>query len=82
MERAGRDPDELVVSMLWGFLGVTGKDELIDILGEYERAGLHHMIGVPSLRQRDPKALSTHDRLQATLEDLSFFASEVLPAVR
>jgi probable F420-dependent oxidoreductase len=81
MERAGRDPAELVVSMLWGFLGVAGKDELIDTLGEYERAGLHHMVGIPSLRQGDLKALSTHDLLEATLEDLRFFASEVLPAV-
>jgi probable F420-dependent oxidoreductase len=82
MERAGRDPDELVVSMLWAFLGTAGKDELIDTLGAYERAGLHHVIGIPSLRPGDLMHLSTHDLLQATLEDLRFFASEVLPAAR
>jgi probable F420-dependent oxidoreductase len=82
MERAGRDPDELVVSMLWAFLGITGKEQIIDTIGEYERAGLHHLVGTPSLRPDNLMDLSTHDRLQATLEDLQLFAAEVLPAVR
>jgi probable F420-dependent oxidoreductase len=80
MERAGRNADELVVSMLWAFLPGLGKEELIDTLGEYERAGLHHVIGVPSLRQSGPTISSTHDLLQATLEDLRLLASEVFPA--
>jgi probable F420-dependent oxidoreductase len=82
MERAGRDPDELVVSMLWAFLGVTGKEQLIDTIGEYERAGLHHLVGTPSLRTDNLMDLSTHDRLQVTLDDLRLFAAEVLPAVQ
>jgi probable F420-dependent oxidoreductase len=82
MELAGRDPDEVVVSMLGGFFGVASKEQLIDSLGEYERAGLHHLIGIPSLRQHDLKGLSTKDLLQATLEDMRFFASEVLPTVQ
>jgi probable F420-dependent oxidoreductase len=84
MERAGRDPDELVVSMLWAFLGASGKQQLIDTIGEYERAGLHHLIGTPSVRADDTTAMmkmSTHDRLQATLDNLEAFADEVLPAV-
>jgi probable F420-dependent oxidoreductase len=82
MERAGRDPSELVVSMLWAFLGITGKQHLIDTIGEYERAGLHHLVGTPSLRAGNLMDLSTHDRLQATLDDLRVFAAEVLPAVQ
>lgn len=80
MERAGRNADELVVSMLWAFLPALGKEELIDTLGEYERAGLHHVIGVPLLRPSGPTISSTHDLLQATLEDLHLLASEVFPA--
>lgn len=82
LEKAGRDPAELVVSMLWAFLGVTGKERLIEMLGEYEQAGLHHLVGVPSLRGTDLTELSTHDRLRATLDDLREFASEVLPSVQ
>jgi probable F420-dependent oxidoreductase len=82
MERAGRDPDELVVSMLWAFLSAGGKQELIDTLGEYERAGLHHIVGAPSLQPRDLAELAPHDRLRATLDDLRAFAAEVLPALR
>ena len=47
LERAGRDPGELVVSMLAAFLSTSGREELIDALGEYERAGLHHLVGIP-----------------------------------
>jgi probable F420-dependent oxidoreductase len=82
MEGVGRDPDELVVSMLWAFLGISGKDQLIDTIGEYERAGLHHLVGIPSLRPGDAMTLSTHDRLKAALDDLHFFASEVRPLVQ
>ena len=82
MERAGRDPDDLVVSMLWAFSAITGRDELIDTLNEYERAGLHHLVGIPWLRAVELSALSPADRLHATLDNMRLFASEVLPAMR
>lgn len=82
MERAGRDPDELEVSMLWAFLGTGSAQQLIDTLADYERAGLHHIVGAPSLRPGGLADLSPHDRLQATLEDLQTFAAEILPALR
>jgi probable F420-dependent oxidoreductase len=80
MERAGRDPDELVVSMLWAFLATKGVQHLIDTIGAYADAGLHHLVGVPSLTDRKPT--NDHERLEATLEDLQRFAQDVLPAVR
>jgi alkanesulfonate monooxygenase SsuD/methylene tetrahydromethanopterin reductase-like flavin-dependent oxidoreductase (luciferase family) len=82
MERAGRNPDELVVSMLWAFLAVDGKQQVIDLLGQYAEAGLHHLVGTPWLRPGDVAGLSTHDLLQATIENLELFATEVLPEVR
>ena len=82
MEKVGRDPDGLVVSMLAAFFSATGKQHLIDTLGEYAQAGLHHLVGVPSLRAGGMAEMSTHDRLQAMIEDLQQFAAEVLPAVR
>lgn len=82
MERAGRDPDELVVSMLWAFLNTGGKQQLIDTLGEYGRAGLHHIVGAPSLRPGNLADLAPRDRLEATLEDLRTFAADVLPALQ
>ena len=50
MERAGRDPAEIVVSMLAAFVVTGGADHLVDLIGEYRDAGLHHLVGVPSLR--------------------------------
>jgi hypothetical protein len=82
LERVGRDPDELVVSMLWAFVGIPGREQLIDVLGEYELAGLDHIVGVPAMHPVDFGALSTHDRLASTLDDLREFAADVLPAVR
>ncbi|MCU1504352.1 MAG: hypothetical protein JWM12_3706 [Ilumatobacteraceae bacterium] len=82
LERVGRDPAELVVSMLWAFAGVTGREQLIDALGEYSRAGLHHIVGIPSVHPIDQTDLSTHDRLRVTLDNLRAFASEVLPVAR
>jgi hypothetical protein len=80
MERAGRDPDELVVSMLWAFLAVDGVQHLVDTIGAYAEAGMHHLVGVPSLTARHPA--NAHERLAATIEDLQRFAADVLPAVR
>jgi probable F420-dependent oxidoreductase len=82
MERAGRDPAELVVSMLAAFVVASGRDQLVDLIGEYRDAGLHHLVGIPSLRPRDPRGRAPHDRLHDAIEDLEQFAAEVLPAVR
>jgi len=82
MERAGRDPTELVVSMLAAFVVADGRDHLIDLIGEYRDAGLHHLVGIPSMRSRDPGGRSSHARLHDALEDLEEFAADVLPAVR
>jgi probable F420-dependent oxidoreductase len=82
MERAGRDPAELVVSMLAAFVVASGRDQLVDLIGEYRDAGLHHLVGIPSLRSRDPRGRAPHDRLHDAIEDLEQFAAEVLPAVR
>ena len=81
MERVGRDPDGLVVSMLWGFLPVSSREELVDLLGRYEQVGLHHVIGVPSLRAGELAGLSTYDLLTATIEDLEHFATDIRPAL-
>lgn len=82
VERAGRDPGEIVVSMLAAFLATSGREELIDALGEYERAGLHHLVGIPWVTPVALGELSTHDRLRVTLDNLEQFAADVLPAVR
>ncbi len=80
MERAGRDPDRLVISMLWAGLGVESPSQAIDVLGEYERAGMHHLVGIPWLRRpssgREPTG---HDRLELQLENLRCFAEQVRP---
>ncbi len=47
MEKVGRDPAELVVSMLWAFLGAEGAEQIIDAVGRYAEAGLHHLVGIP-----------------------------------
>ena len=80
LERVGRDPDELTVSMLWGFLPTGGAQQITDTIGAYAEAGLHHLVGVPSLTDRRPA--DDHERLQASIEDLQRFAEEVLPHVR
>lgn len=82
MERVGRDPDGLVVSMLWAFAAVVGRDQAVDALGRYRDAGLEHMIGIPPMHAAGSVALSTHDLLRATLDNMAEFAAEVLPVVR
>ena len=82
MERAGRDPAELVVSMLAAFVVAGSRDHLVDLIGEYRDAGLHHLVGIPSLRPRDPRPRAPLERLHDAIEDLEQFAAEVLPAVR
>ena len=80
MERAGRDPAEIVVSMLAAFVVTSGRDHLVDLIGEYRDAGLHHLVGIPALQSRGPRA--PHERLADAVEDLEQFAVDVLPAVR
>jgi probable F420-dependent oxidoreductase len=80
LERVGRDPDELVVSMLWAFLATDGVQHVIDTIGAYAEAGLHHLVGVPSLTNRQPA--DDQERFAATIEDLQRFAEEVRPSLR
>jgi probable F420-dependent oxidoreductase len=82
MEQAGRDPDEIVVSMLWGFLDVNSRTHLIDMLGEFADAGLHHLVGTPWVDGPPPSGISAGDLLAATIENLERFATDVAPAVR
>jgi probable F420-dependent oxidoreductase len=80
MEKRGRDFGELEVSMLGGNIRGSSKEELIERLGEYERVGLHTLVGVPSLTQPRPGA--PHERLERQLENLQYFAGEIMPALR
>jgi probable F420-dependent oxidoreductase len=82
MERFGRDPAELVVSMLWAFLGVEGTEQIIDAVGRYGDAGLHHLVGIPWVEHVELGRLAPPDRLTSTLDNMARFAAEVLPAVR
>jgi probable F420-dependent oxidoreductase len=81
MERLGRDPDDLTVSMLWGFLASHPAEQMIELLGEYEQAGLHHLVGAPTLEPAPTRPSDPRDRLKGVLEELQRFAAEVLPAV-
>ena len=88
LERRGRDPAQLVVSML-GPRVVIGRhvdtpatvsgsrDEIIDRLGEYERAGLQHALATPSFGELLGEA--TPER---TEEAMQYMAEEVLPALQ
>jgi hypothetical protein len=82
MDRLGRDPAGFEVSMLWGFLDVTGPSALVDALGEYADAGLHHLVGVPWVEGPPPSGISSHDHLRTAMDNLSRFAEEVMPALR
>jgi probable F420-dependent oxidoreductase len=82
VERAGRDPDQIVVSMLAAFVEGRPAAELVDLVGEYRDAGLHHLVGVPTTRIGPSAATTDAERLDEALEDLERFAAEVLPAVR
>lgn len=82
MAKVGRDPAELVVSMLWAFLGVEGTEQIIDTVGRYAEAGLHHLVGIPWVEPVDFGRLSAPDRLKVTVDNMARFAEDVLPAVR
>jgi probable F420-dependent oxidoreductase len=82
MEKIGRDPAELVVSMLSAFPGADGAGQIIDTVGRYAEAGLHHLVGIPWVGPVEGARRSASDRLTATLDNMARFADEVLPAVR
>jgi probable F420-dependent oxidoreductase len=82
MDRVGRDPAALEVSMLWAFLDVTGSSALVDTLGEYADAGLQHLVGVPWVDGPPARGISPHDHLSVAMENLSRFAEQVMPALR
>jgi probable F420-dependent oxidoreductase len=88
LEKGGRDLSEIEVSMLggislregaaWGastFIGGS-KQQIIDHLGEYKEAGLHHLIGTPSSSQ------PTSQSPQRLMEDMQYLAEEIIPALR
>jgi probable F420-dependent oxidoreductase len=88
VEKAGRDPAEIVVSMLGpavmigrtpppGTAAVGGSAaQIVEGLREYERAGLQHAIVLPSLPNTvEPSPAHTTEAMQ-------FLAAEVLPAFR
>jgi probable F420-dependent oxidoreductase len=82
MEQAGRDPDSLVVSMLWAGLGLNGRQQVVDTLGEYARAGMHHLVGIPWLLSADGLMdMSPHERLKVQLENMELFSSDIRPAL-
>jgi probable F420-dependent oxidoreductase len=82
MERAGRDPAELTVSMLWGFLPTGNPEQMIDLIGRYAEAGLHHLVAPPPLDPVPAAPAGPHGQLQATLDELRRFAADVLPHVQ
>jgi probable F420-dependent oxidoreductase len=88
MEKRGRDPGMLEVSMLSGIRiggdtppGATpviggSTQQIIDRLGEYRDAGLHHLIATPRRADAGPP---TPDGM---IEDMQQLAEDVLPALR
>jgi probable F420-dependent oxidoreductase len=88
MEKRGRDPGTLEVSMLTGIrIGgdasavatpviAGGRQQIIDRLGEYRDAGLHHLIATPRRGNAGPPAPD------GMIEDMQWLAEEVLPALR
>ena len=88
MERAGRDPSELEVSMLGPAISIGGdgparpglisgpRDAMVEQLAEYHRAGLQHAIVLPSFVDAGQP---TPER---TKEALQYVAEELIPALR
>lgn len=90
LERVGRDPDELVVSMLGPRIVFDGSGSettgvsvqgstqaIIDQLGEYVDAGMHHVLATPSYGEAWGE--QTPD---ATRDAMQQLAEEVIPAFR
>ena len=88
LEKRGRDPSALAVGMLGpriviggareeGAVGAFGsRQEIIDQLAEYARAGLQHVIATPSF------AGATGVSLERTKEAMQYMAEEIMPAFR
>ena len=88
MEKRGRNPDTLEISMLGGIRlgeGVTAgpaplisgsTQQIIDRLGEYHEAGLDHLLATP---RRAGAAAFTPDSM---IEDMQQLAEEIIPHVR
>jgi hypothetical protein len=68
--------------MLWAGRGSVSTTGLVDTLGAYGRAGLHHLVGIPWMQSGAQLAtMDAHARLEAQLENLRWFASDVRPRV-
>jgi probable F420-dependent oxidoreductase len=93
MEKRGRDPEEVVVSMLGPMIMIGGDGtepivpgvisgspaQMIDQLGAYADAGLHHAIVIPRARA----AGSSVEQTPAQFVDaMQFVAEELIPALR
>ncbi len=88
MERRGRDPRELEISMLGPAISIGRReplgpgvisgprDAMVEQLAEYERAGLQHAIVLPSFADAGPP---TPER---TKEAMQYVADELIPALR
>ena len=88
LEKAGRDPSTIDVSMLGGIrLGDSppgspapliggSAAQIVDQLGEYERAGLHHLIATPW------RVGATEQTPEQLIEGMQQLAEDVLPKVR
>jgi len=55
---------------------------VIDLIGRYAEAGLHHLVGPPPLHPVRAAPGDPHGQLRATLDELRRFAADVLPYVQ
>jgi probable F420-dependent oxidoreductase len=88
LDKRGRDLSEIEVSMLGGISLTEGaawsastliggsKQQIIDRLAEYEKAGLHHLVGTPTSVE------PTRNSPQRLMEDMQYLAEEIIPALR
>ncbi len=79
MAKQDRDSSRVTVSMS-GRVTATSRDELIDVLGRYDEAGLDHLLGVPAWFEATPAAMG-QARLEAQIEHLQRFAEDVRPHI-
>lgn len=89
LEKAGRDPAEIVISMLGPQVVIGGepmpdrpmvagnKQQIIDQLGAYRDAGLDHALSTPRFANLRGPITPEH-----TLEAMQYMAEEILPALR
>ncbi len=88
LEKRDRELSEIEVSMLggmslragsaWGSSAMIGgsKAQIIDQLGAYARAGMHHLIATPT------SGLRGDHTPQRLMDDMQYVAEEILPALR